>query len=219
MERAKTEFNPYSWNGGSVVAIAGENFVTIASDTRISQDYSIHSRATPKITELSKNLYVGVCGFHGDAQAFIKQIKSLVKDYLMNHKNKISVSSAAQLIGNTLYYRRFFPYYAYVILAGLDEQGKGAVYAYDPVGSFERVPHKSVGSGNHFIQPLLDNQIGLNHQGPEADFSNNPSEVNNFIKDVFRSVSERDIYTGDGGVIMTIGPHGESKTEFVLRHD
>ena len=29
-------FSPYSDNGGSVVAIAGEDFVVIASDTRLS---------------------------------------------------------------------------------------------------------------------------------------------------------------------------------------
>ena len=32
----QARFSPYSDNGGSVVAIAGEDFVVIASDTRLS---------------------------------------------------------------------------------------------------------------------------------------------------------------------------------------
>ena len=34
-------FSPYSDNGGSVVAIAGEDFVVIASDTRLSGHGSV----------------------------------------------------------------------------------------------------------------------------------------------------------------------------------
>jgi 20S proteasome subunit beta 6 len=62
-----------------------------------------------------------------------------------------------------LYGKRFFPYYVYTILAGLDTEGKGAIYAFDPVGSYERVQCKAGGAAASLIMPFLDNQVQNMH--------------------------------------------------------
>ena len=79
--------------------------------------------------------------------------------YEHNHQSTMSTEAAAQLLSVTLYYRRFFPYYAFCMLAGLDEQGRGAVYGYDAVGSFKRDDYGCMGSGQNFIMPILDNLV------------------------------------------------------------
>lgn len=39
-------------NGGTILAIAGEDYIVIAADTRLSRDYSISSRNVSRIFEV-----------------------------------------------------------------------------------------------------------------------------------------------------------------------
>jgi len=41
----------------------------------------------------------------------------------------------------------------------LMNEGKGAVYSFDPVGSYQRDTYKAGGSASAMLQPLLDNQV------------------------------------------------------------
>ena len=45
-------FNPYTENGGTILAIAGADFSVIAGDTRQSEGYSIQTRYAPKVFKL-----------------------------------------------------------------------------------------------------------------------------------------------------------------------
>jgi 20S proteasome subunit beta 6 len=88
----------------------------------------------------------------------------------------------ARLIQTMLYARRFFPYYVYNILGGIEEDGElnpsfspcqagahrvlfinhagtGAVYSFDPVGSYEREACRAAGAAQSLVQPFLDNQV------------------------------------------------------------
>lgn len=45
-------FNPYDDNGGTILAIAGQDFAVIAGDTRQTTGYSIQTRYAPKVFRL-----------------------------------------------------------------------------------------------------------------------------------------------------------------------
>lgn len=55
---------------------------------------------------------------------------------------------------------RMHPYGDCIILSG-----KGAVYSFDPVGSYQRDSFKAGGSASAMLQPLLDNQVMTPHPG------------------------------------------------------
>lgn len=215
------EFSPYTDNGGTAVGIAGKDYVLIASETRLSTGYSIRTREQSKIFPLTSKILLAATGCFCDALTFAKVIEARTKNYLYEHNRTISTAACAQLVSNMLYYKRFFPYYISPLLAGLDENGKGLLYSYDPVGHCEQHVYRAVGSSATLIQPVLDNKVGLkNVKGflPEpAQLS--VEEALKLVKDVFVSAAERDIYVGDFVIIHVITAAGTQTHKFPLRKD
>jgi 20S proteasome subunit beta 6 len=130
----------------------------------------------------------------------------------------MATPSVAQMLSNTLYYKRFFPYYAFNVMGGVDEQGVGAVFSYDAVGSFERTQYSANGSGQSYIIPLLDNVIG-NRNRLDAKPELAAEEVVEILKDAFLSAGERDIYTGDQVEIVIIRADSVTTQHFALKAD
>ena len=86
-------FNPYTENGGTILAVAGADFSVIAGDTRQSEGYSIQTRYAPKVFRLYVNtsyLFIlialfssgrtdkavlAVNGFAADGSMFVKRVR------------------------------------------------------------------------------------------------------------------------------------------------
>jgi 20S proteasome subunit beta 6 len=212
----KKQWNPYRNHGGSSVGICGKDFVCIGADTRLSSNYDIECRHKPRIFKMSNSIMISCTGFDGDIDAFITRMKINMSQYENQNFQPMSVESVARCVSNTLYSKRFFPYYTNVLVAGINKDGEGKLYGYDPVGTIEDLKYDSNGTGSAFAAPLLDSVFGTVHRNtkPFPDITLN--EAKDTIRDAICSVAERDIYTGDTLQIATITAEGFKIEEFPL---
>jgi 20S proteasome subunit beta 6 len=161
----------------------------------------------------------------------------------------MGLKAIARMIQTMLYAKRFFPYYVYNILGGIEEDGKllvatgfgswlagtGAVYSYDPVGSYEREACRAAGAAQSLLQPFLDNQVGStssNKAWPDRQiyFRNQTTApgaekpipgnlplatVLSIATDAFTSATEREIRVGDE-LEMFIVMNAERTTDDLL---
>ena len=159
---------------------------------------------------------IGSPGFLADANTLQKQLHAKQVMYQHNHGKPMSCPAMAQLLSNTLYYKRFFPFYAFNICAGLDTEGarqrrgrafflgtdktaarigKGCVYTYDAIGSYERTGYSCQGSGQALIMPVLDNQLKavspLLHPPRSSATPLTEAEAIDLVKDCFASAGAR----------------------------
>lgn len=212
-------FSPYADNGGTVVAIAGDDYAIIGSETRLSTGFQIYTREQPKLFNLTPQAVLGSTGCWADVVTFAKVLEARIKNYRFDHNRVMSTPACAQLISNMLYYKRFFPYYISNILAGLDENGKGVIYSYDPIGHCEKFTYTTGGSSCSLIQPILDNQVGRENIANSEKITLSKEAALKLIRDVFVSAGERDIYVGDSVYIQEITAQGIQSYTHSLRKD
>ncbi|KAI9809868.1 MAG: hypothetical protein M1825_000301 [Sarcosagium campestre] len=241
-------FYPYTDNGGSTLGISGSDFTIMAGDTRSTSGYNINSRYVPKLFKIGveegtsgsgsdsetpkeqAHIVLSVVGFAADGQALKERLDAVVKMYRYQHGKPISIKACAQRLSTILYSKRFFPYYVHAILGGLDEDGKGALYSYDPVGSYEREQSRAAGAASSLITPFLDNQVNFKNQyvpGSGEGHALQPREivplpradVEGLVRDAFTSAVERHIEVGDGLQMMIITNQGVEETYTELKKD
>lgn len=74
--------------------------------------------------------------------------------FLAASKKMVSSSSTWQpILLNVQLYHNINKFFSYSLL------GTGAVYSFDPVGSYEREACRAAGAAQSLVQPFLDNQV------------------------------------------------------------
>jgi len=200
-------YNPYINNEGTVLGFKGQDYIILAGDTRLSTGYSILSRDAKKLFQLTEKVFLASSGMNADVVNLVKNLKIRIELYRSSNNYEPEVECISQLLSTLLYYKRFFPYYAFNVLAGVNSKGDLKLYGYDAIGSFDTLEYASQGSGKEIVMPILDSLLKDNQPKPDLE------KGYRLALTAMNSCSNRDIYTGDSMDIVIIHKDGKIETK------
>jgi 20S proteasome subunit beta 6 len=151
-----SDFSPYQNNGGTIIGIAGKNFSIIATDTRFSYGMFLISRNSTRIIKISTNIILATAGMAADLYFLQNQIHNGIQQYQKQNSNKCTISNCVFYLSSILYSRRFFPFFTFNIISGLEKNNEASIFNFDALGSFEKGFFNCIGNGQSLIQPILD---------------------------------------------------------------
>lgn len=121
------------------MAMVGKNCVAIASDKRLGLQAMTVGKEFPKVFPLGPRLYLGLSGLATDIQTLRERLTYSLNIFCLREERDITSKQFAHLVSSTLYAKRFGPYYAEPIVAGLDydpstEEWKPFICSMDVIG-------------------------------------------------------------------------------------
>jgi len=144
------------------------------------------------------NIGIASAGLLADMQAISKILAAELKLYELTNKRSPSIKSAAKLLSNILYSRKYFPFLTTIIIGGIDNTG-AHLFSLDPVGSLIEDKYVTLGSGAELSLSIL-----------EAEYHEKLSkqEAHELAYKSVKIACGRDVMSGDGIDILIIDNQG-----------
>jgi proteasome beta subunit len=182
--------------GTTTIGIVAKDGVVLATERRATAGTMISNKQTQKLFKIDQNLGVTIAGLVGDAQVLTRYLRAEVSLYRLRRNAPLSAEGAATLLANILSGNRYYPYYAWLILGGVDAKGSH-VFSVDPAGGCIEDRFVSVGSGSTFTYGLLE-------EGYTREIST--SEAVDLALRGLTAAMKRDSASGDGYLVHVISP-------------
>ena len=180
--------------GTTTIGMKIKDGVILATDQRATMNNLIANSHVQKVYPLADNLGMTISGLVGDAQLMVRYMQSQISIYTMQKGAPMSVQAAATLMGSVI--RQGF--YLGPILAGYDRTG-GHVFSVDGAGGVIEDDYTSSGSGSITAYGALETLYKPDMTKKEG--------IDVAIAGL-NAARRRDNYTGDGMLILYIGPKG-----------
>jgi proteasome beta subunit len=180
--------------GTTTIGLVCKDGVVLATERRATAGNFISNKQTQKLFKIDQNIGITIAGLVGDAQVLARYLRAEVSLYRLRRNANLSAEGAATLLANILNGNRFYPYYAWLILGGLDAKG-GHVFSVDPAGGCIEDKFVSVGSGS----PLA---YGLIEESYSRDIST--SDAVDLALRGLTAAMKRDSASGDGYLVHVI---------------
>jgi len=184
--------------GATTVGTVFSDGVILASEKRVTYGNFIMSRGGKKVFKVTERIGVACAGLIGDMQVLAREMEAQSNLYSMDVGRKISVRSAAKLMANVLFNRRYAPLFTQTIVGGIDDDGP-ALFVLDVLGSLIPDKYAVVGSGT-------ETAMGVLEEGFKETM--NADEAKALVTRSIKSAISRDAMSGDGIDFLIITKEG-----------
>jgi len=182
--------------GTTTIGIVCKDGVVLATERRATAGSFISNKQTQKLFKIDQNIGITIAGLVGDAQVLARYLKAEVSLYRLRRSAPLTAEGAATLLANILSGNRYYPYYAWLILGGVDNKGSH-VFSVDPAGGCIEDRYVSVGSGSTIAYGLLEENYS-------RDIST--SDAVDLALRGLTAAMKRDSASGDGYLVHVITP-------------
>ena len=184
--------------GATTIGVVCRDGAILASEKRVAYGYLIVSKGVKKVFKITDQIGAACAGLVGDMQILVREVEAQANLYSMDVGRRISVRSAAKLMANILFNRRYAPLITQTIVAGLDEEGP-SLYVLDVLGSVLPDKYAVVGSGTEIAMGVLED-------GYKDDMK--LKDAKELVTRSIKSAISRDVMSGDGIDFLVITKEG-----------
>eukprot|EP00520_Triparma_pacifica_P011155 CAMPEP_0118648376 /NCGR_PEP_ID=MMETSP0785-20121206/9121_1 /TAXON_ID=91992 /ORGANISM="Bolidomonas pacifica, Strain CCMP 1866" /LENGTH=204 /DNA_ID=CAMNT_0006540561 /DNA_START=22 /DNA_END=636 /DNA_ORIENTATION=- len=199
------------YNGAAIIAMAGKDCVGIAADTRLGVQAQTVACDFKKVFKMGDKLFVGLAGLATDVQTLEQLLKFRKNLYELKEEREMKPKVFSALLSSILYEKRFGPYFAEPVVAGLDDEGKPFLSAMDLIGA-PVYTDDFVVSGT-----CTGNLYGMCETLYKPDLE--PDDLFETLAQALLASVDRDALSGWGGVVHIITKEGVTSRELKGRQD
>jgi proteasome beta subunit len=187
--------------GATTIGVVCHDGVILAAEKRVTYGYFIASKGGKKVFKITNQIGVACAGLVGDMQILAREVEAQSELFSMDVGRPISVRSAAKLMANILFNRRYAPLITQTIVGGLDEEGP-SLYVLDVLGSLIPDKYAVVGSGTEIAMGVLEEGY---KEGMKI------KEAKDLVIRAIKSAISRDAMSGDGVDFLIVTKEGLSE--------
>jgi len=169
-------------SGTTTIGLACRDGIVLGTERRATMGTMIANKMTIKLFRIDRHLGMTLAGSLGDAQAIIRLVQS----------------EATTFTSNLLNANRFYPYFGWFILGGVDSTGP-RLFSLEAAGGMLEERFVSIGSGSPFALGVLENAWKAGTTVSEG--------VDLAIRGLTVAMS-RDSASGDGFAVATVTEDG-----------
>jgi proteasome beta subunit len=174
--------------GATTLGIVFSGGVLLASEKRVTYGYFVTSKAGKKVFKIADHIGAACAGLVSDMQTLVREIEAYANLFKLDTGRKIPVRSAAKVMSNLLFGRRYLPLITQTIVGGVDEEGP-SIYVLDVLGSVLPDKYAAVGTGAEIA-------IGVLEENYTDDM--NLEETKEMAMRAMKSAISRDSLSGNG---------------------